>query len=73
MMTVTFETVENTWKSNVVGNLKVSDYEQSKSTLLPNRITAITGGRLNFKIFDKFQIFDLKFTFTNMPSMIYKR
>ena len=42
---VTFETVDDTWKSNVVGNLKggVSAYP-AIATLLPNGVTAITGG-----------------------------
>ena len=41
---VTFETVDDTWKSNVVGNVKDRNFNPSRSTLLPNGVTAFTGG-----------------------------
>ena len=47
--------------------------ENSRSTLLPNGVTAITGGWLNNGVSDLFYTFDSKFKVTNMPSMIYKR
>ena len=70
---VTFESVDDTWKSNIVGNGKVGYFEPSISTLLPNGVTAITGGEQNNEVLDLFQTFDSKFKVTNMPSMIYKR
>ena len=70
---VTFETVYDTWKPNVVGNLEYRNFYPSRSTLLPSGVTAITGGYQNDEVLDLFQTFDSKFKFTKMPSMIYKR
>ena len=57
---VTFEIVDDTWKPNVVGNLEGNDFEPSRSTLLPNGVTAITGGRPNSNdgVLDLFYTFD---------------
>ena len=52
---VTFETVEDTWWPNIVGNVKGQHgIYPSKSTLLPNGLTAFTGGKEN----DLFSTFD---------------
>ena len=50
-----------------------SNFYPSRSTELPNGVTAIAGGKQNDEVLDLFQTFDSKFKFTNMPSMIYKR
>ena len=71
---VTFETVDVTWKPNIVGNVKKDlGYSPAGSTLLPNGVTAITGGTQNDETLDLFLTFDTKFKVRNMPSMIYKR
>ena len=70
---VTFETVDDTWKSNVVGIVNDKTFIPSRSTLLPNGVTVITGGKQNWEAFYLFYTFDSKFKFTNMPSMICKR
>ena len=70
---VTFETVDDTWKSNVVGSVKDGMFNPLRSTLLPNGVTAITGEEQNDEVLDLFQTFDSKLKFTNMPSVICKR